>query len=54
MRYTQRVSQDEHPNMRDPDFRVDEYPQAFSEEEPSVYRHETKVRCGCGQVFYLL
>jgi hypothetical protein len=38
----------------DPEFRVEVYPQGFSEEQRSGYRHETKVRCECGQEFYLL
>jgi hypothetical protein len=47
------VSDNDDP-VRDPAFRVDEYLQGFSEEERSAYRHETKVQCRCGQVFYLL
>jgi hypothetical protein len=49
-----RVSEDDHPYMRDPGFRVDEYPEGFSEVSRSVYRHETKVRCKCGQEFFLI
>jgi hypothetical protein len=44
-----RVSENDNPG-----FHVDEYPQGFSEISPSVHRQETKVRCACGQEFYLL
>jgi hypothetical protein len=37
-----------------PRFRVDQYPEGFSEIRPSVYHQETKVHCKCGQEFYLL
>jgi hypothetical protein len=49
-----RVSENNYPSMRDPGFRVDEYPEGFSGVRQSVYLHETQVRCSCGQVFYLL
>jgi hypothetical protein len=37
-----------------PGFRVDKYPEGFSEISPSACRQETKIRCACGQEFYLL
>ena len=49
-----RASENDDPDMPDPAFRVDEYPDGFSEEKRSACRHETMVRCRCGQVFYLL
>ena len=36
------------------EFRVESYPRGFSEEQRSLHREETRVRCECGQVFYLL
>lgn len=42
------------PDMSAPVFRVEAYPLGFFEEKPSATRHETMVRCQCGQVFYLL
>ena len=38
----------------DREFRVETYPPGFSEEQRSFRRQETRVRCECGQVFYLL
>lgn len=49
-----RVSENADTDLRNPAFRVDEYPHGFSEEERSAHRHETMVQCRCGQVFYLL
>ena len=37
-----------------PNFRVAAYPPGFAEMHASSFRHETKVRCNCGQEFYLL
>jgi hypothetical protein len=49
-----RASENDGPDMPDPGFRVDEYPHGFSEEKSSPHRHETRVRCKCGQVFFIL
>jgi hypothetical protein len=38
----------------DTGFRIDKYPEGFSEISPSVSRQETMVRCECGQEFCLL
>jgi hypothetical protein len=48
------VSENHDPEMPDPAFRVEAYPQGFSEEKASALRQETLVKCKCGQVFYLL
>jgi hypothetical protein len=47
------VSENGDPDMPRPGFRVDRYPHGFSEEKPSVRRHDTTVQCKCGQVFCL-
>jgi hypothetical protein len=47
-------SNDDIPRLHDPAFRVDDYPEGFSEAKRSVNRKETLVRCDCGQEFYLL
>jgi hypothetical protein len=49
-----RASDDDIPNHQDPAFRVESYPEGFSEAKRSVYLTETLVRCECGQEFYLL
>jgi hypothetical protein len=49
-----RVSEHRDPDIRDPAFRVDDYPDGFSEEKRSACRQETLVQCRCGQAFYLL
>jgi hypothetical protein len=49
-----RVSENDAPDISAPAFRVEAYPPGFFEERPSATRHETMVRCRCGQVFYLL
>jgi hypothetical protein len=49
-----RVCENDAPDMPAPAFRVEVYPLGFSEEKPSTTRHETMVRCQCGQMFYLL
>jgi hypothetical protein len=48
-----RVSEDDHPYMRDLGFAVDELPLGFRVTKSSKYRHETKVACKCGEVFAL-
>jgi hypothetical protein len=48
------VSENSDSDTSDPAFRVEAYPQGFFEHKPSASRHETMVRCKCGQVFYLL
>jgi Zn ribbon nucleic-acid-binding protein len=45
------VSEGDTPEMSA--FEVDEYPDGFSEQQPSAHRHETRIRCECGQEFYL-
>jgi hypothetical protein len=48
------VSENNDPDVPDPAFRVEAYPQGFSEQKPAASRQETMVRCKCGQEFYLL
>jgi len=47
------VSEDDHPYIRDPGFRVDELPPGFTVTKVSNYRHETVIRCKCGTDFNL-
>jgi hypothetical protein len=49
-----RVSEHHDPDIPDPAFRVDDYPEGFSEEKRSACCQETLVQCRCGQAFYLL
>jgi hypothetical protein len=37
-----------------PEFEVEKYPDGFSEEQRATSHLETRVRCKCGQEFYLL
>jgi hypothetical protein len=48
-----KVSENDHPYMRDPGFNVDELPPGFALRRCSNYRHETQVECKCGRVFSL-
>jgi hypothetical protein len=48
------VSEHDDPAMADPAFRVDEYPDGFSEQKRSAWRQQTLVQCRCGQAFFLL
>jgi hypothetical protein len=47
------VSEDDHPYMRDPGFRVDELPSGFKVIAASFWRHETIIGCQCGTRFPL-
>ena len=47
------VSEDDHPYMRDPVFRVDELPSGFTVMKTSFYRRENVIRCRRGAEFNL-
>ena len=50
---TAEVSEDDHPYMRSPGFSVDDLPPGFKVEKESNWRHETYIKCDCGEVFHL-
>lgn len=47
------VSEDDHPYLRDPGFRVDRLPEGFAVVKATNWRAETQVRCQCGHLFCL-